>query len=178
MVIGLVFLAVTTVVVVWWLRRRNRVSPSRRSPAPLVWLAVPTPGARLHRRLRNVVTVARMAERSGGVADLVAEVEQQAVVLDHHVVITSRFPRRQRGARWRQLDDQVSQLEVLGTRLLAAAVEAASHPGLPGAQTDPLARIAERLEALEAARGELAGVERSAGLDRPTAGAERSARSS
>ena len=50
---------------VWYavhrLRRRNRVSPRRRTAAPLNWLWSFRPAARLHRRLRTAVLTARKA---------------------------------------------------------------------------------------------------------------------
>lgn len=153
----------------WRLRRRNRVCATHPSSAPLHWLVSPAPGARLHRRLRNAVAVAHLAGAHARVPELVAEVEEHALALDHHVVITAQLARRERQRRWRQLDRQIADLEALTARLVTASVEAAHRPALPSAGVDPLARIAERLDALEAARDELVGVERSAGLDRPAA---------
>src|SRR4051794_12267027 len=89
------------VVLRWRLQRANRVSPAVRSPAPIVWLWIPTAPARMHRRLQLASREIRLAPSrttrespSLSVDDLRRQLESQAVDLDHHLVAAARHPRR------------------------------------------------------------------------------------
>ena len=82
------------------LRRRNRVSPRRRTLAPINWLWSFRPTARLHRRLRAAVLTSRAALRVGhdghqpwpALVELAADVEQQACAIDERLVLAARAP--------------------------------------------------------------------------------------
>ena len=106
------------------LHRRNRVSPDQRSAAPLVWLSAPSRPARLHRRLRSAVAVARMIAgraTAGGqlsrTAELAYELEAEAVSIDHHLPIVARLAPRERTLALRRLAEQVNEVERLVSRL-------------------------------------------------------------
>lgn len=165
LVLATVFIVGSVSLVLWQLHRRNRVSPDHPSAAPLTWLVAPHAAARLHRRLHNTVLVARAASASSpSVADLSAQIEAQAIALDRLSVVAYRL-RSQRNGALHELYSQADQLEALTARLATAAIEGERLRALPGQPQDPLAQIAERLDALEAARVDLASLERHAGLE-------------
>jgi len=170
----------------WWIRwqlhRKNRVVPTQPSPAPVRWMAMPHQPARMHRRLQVAVRVVRvhagMPDRpgrkaraltatpaSGTVGDLVAQLEAEAHALDRDITIISRAPRQVRKVRLTELDRGVLHVEQLAGRVAQMAVDEglqALPPGDPGVAA--LDRLAEQLDNLEAARREVAEVERRAGL--------------
>jgi hypothetical protein len=150
----------------WRLRRQLRVRPSTRSAAPTSWLVSTSEPARLHRRLRKAATVARLAGARGDAttASLAADIEDHAVALELHLVMLSRVWRRERASR-KQLVAQVVQLELLSGRLAASAVEITRPRALTAGSPDALAELAERIDALDAARQELATLERSWNLN-------------
>ena len=152
----------------WRIRRRLRIAPGVRSQAPTLWLAPISPPARMHRRLRDVGATARLVALQAGsgtqVADFCAAVERQAVGLETHLLVASRVKRGSGPAR-QSVASQVDQLEALTARLARAAMEATQPRALASGGGDRLEHIAERLDALEDARRELAVVERAAGLD-------------
>jgi hypothetical protein len=126
---------------------------------------LPTPFARLHRRLRNTVLVARTASATSPAASTLAgTIEAQAIALDHHLVVTARL-RAGRYEGLRALTSQVGQLETLAGRLAHATIDAQRHRALPPGDVDPLAEIASRLDALDSARSDLTRIERAAGLN-------------
>jgi DNA-binding helix-hairpin-helix protein with protein kinase domain len=150
----------------WRLRRQLRVRPSTRSVAPTSWLVSTSEPARLHRRLRKAAAVARTAGARGDttIASLAAEIEDLAVALETHLVLLSRLWRQERGAR-AQLVAQVKQLEQLSARLTVSAVEGSRPRSLSAGSPDALAELTERIDALDAARKELAQLERSWNLN-------------
>lgn len=166
----------------WQLRRKNRVVPTEASPAPVRWLAVPSQPARMHRRLQVAVRVVRvhagLPDRPGRraralsgvpptdtVAQLVAQLEAEAHALDHEITMVARAPRPVRRSRLVELDRRVLHVEQLAGRVAQMAVDDALRALPPG---DPsvaaLDRLAEQLDSIEAARREVAAVERHAGL--------------
>jgi hypothetical protein len=156
------------------LRRRNRVSPDQPSGAPIVWLSAPSRAARLHRRLRAAVAVARMiADRStaGGrlsrTAELAYELEAEAVSIDRHLPIVAHLAPRERTLALRRLAEQVNEVERLVSRLslLDADERAPTRLGHHGSAMEELAR---QLDALEGARAELRTIEAVAGLLSPS----------
>src|SRR5687768_5515315 len=73
------------------LARTNRVSPTIPTLAPLTWAVLPERPARLHRRLRRAIAMARVAAAShvssggrggGTIPELVSELERRACVVD------------------------------------------------------------------------------------------------
>jgi hypothetical protein len=171
----------------WTLRRRNRVVPSQASPAPVTWLAMPTQPARLHRRLQVAVRVVRvhagMPDRpgrrartlaagtvaaSGTLAEMVQQLEAEAAALDHEITVVARAPRTVRRAHMVELNRRVLRVEQLAGRVAQMAVEDAVDALPPG---DPavaaLDSLSEQLDALQAARAEVAAVEQRAGLRMP-----------
>jgi hypothetical protein len=168
----------------WQLRRKNRVVPTQPSPAPVRWLAMPHQPARMHRRLQVAVRVVRVhagmpdrpgrkaralttAPSSSTVGDLVAQIEAEAHALDREITIISRAPRQVRRARLVELDHRVLHVEQLAGRVAQMAVDEALQSLPPGDPSVALDRLAEQLDSLEAARREVAEVERRAGLAEP-----------
>lgn len=151
------------------LRNRNRVSPSVPTPAPTAWLGAPGVGARLHRRLRTAVQVARSASAAAPtaphLADLASELEREAVGIDTHLVIASRVKGRDGRTRMAALAQQVRQVEQLASQVSLLAAQ--SHAPLIGAtQSSALDDLARQLDHLEQARTEVAAVETAAGVHR------------
>jgi hypothetical protein len=145
----------------WWLRKQLRLRPSTRSTAPTSWLVSTSEPARLHRRLRKATTTARLAGVRGGptIAELVSELEDHAIALEAHLVMTSRVWRREREVRI-QLVKQVGQVEQLASRLTVISLEAGRPRTLSAGSTDALAELTERIDSLDAARAELVELER------------------
>jgi hypothetical protein len=146
----------------WRLRKQLRVRPSTRSAAPTSWLVSTSEPARLHRRLRKAAATARLAGARGGasIVALADEIEDHAVALESHLVMLSKLWRRERQAK-KQLVAQVAQLEQLAIRLSTSAVDVTRPRALGAGSPDALAELTERIEALDAAREELAVLERS-----------------
>jgi len=146
----------------WWLRKQLRIRPSTRSAAPTPWLVSTSEPARLHRRLRKATTTARLAGVRGGptIAELATELEDHAIALEAHLVMTSRVWRREREVR-RQLAAQVGQVEQLATRLTITSLEAGRPRALSAGSPDALAELTERIDSLDEARAELVELERS-----------------
>jgi hypothetical protein len=144
---------------------RNRISPRVRTAAPLSWLWAMRGPALAHRRLRRAIRGARGALAQGakaglpvdGLADCVEELERQAVVVDDHLVVASRFSTSIRRSMLRGLRPQVTEIELLAARLAATVVSRSTVSEERIA--DALTRIRERLDALDAAHAELAGLE-------------------
>lgn len=150
----------TTVLVVYWaLRRSNRVDPSVRGTAPLTWLVSPGSAARLHRRVRGAVQLAR---HSGGgprgrQPELVRELARQAVALDRDLVVAAAFPRPHRRARLAALAAATSSIEASAVRLVDLAAASAVPVRSPGEASEPdgLHRLAEQIDHLAGAHDEL-----------------------
>jgi hypothetical protein len=145
--------------------RRNRISPGVRTAAPLSWLWALRSPALAHRRLRRAIQGARGALAQGakaglpvdGLAACVDELARQAVVVDAHLVVASRFAPSIRRSMLRGLRPQVTEIELLAARLAATVVSRSTVS--EDRIADALSRIRERLDALDAAHAELAGLE-------------------
>jgi hypothetical protein len=176
----LVLAGLTALVVAWLvhrLRRRNLVSRQYRNRAPLHWIVSPGQCARLHRRLRASVVALHTAlpppkgraarAKASPLAAAAGELEAHAASLDRDVVLAARLRGRTGPALRARLAGQVEHLEQVTARVAAAAN--ASTPARPGVRPTPeaLAELDEQLDALEAARDELARVEARAGLGPP-----------
>jgi|GEM_PF-3119923 hypothetical protein len=158
------------------LRKRNAVSRRYPTSAPLHWQATPGTWAALHRRLRDAVAVLRHAVPdtkgrhrqaaldASPLARLADELEQHAAALDHDLVVAAHTRGPARTSLRQHLITQVLQLEALCQRVAAAA--SASVPPRPGSEPTPeaLGRIGEELDALEAARDEIARLEAHLGV--------------
>jgi hypothetical protein len=147
------------------LRRHNRISPGIRTSAPLSWLWRPAGPARAHRRLRRAVRAAHRAVDQAGAAgipvngllDCVEEIERLAVTADEQLVVAGRFSGSVRRTMLRGLRPQIVELESLAART-AATVVCRTH--LSDAHLgDAVARVHERLDALDAAHAEIAELE-------------------
>jgi len=137
----------------WALRRRNRVHPRHRSAAPLTWLASPAAAARAHRQLRGAVALTRSGV-APALADQAAELGRHAVGLDAELVHAARLPRPHRRQRVRALQAHVLVVERTAVQLVDLSRRPATP--CPPAPTDELARLAERVGLVAAARDELA----------------------
>lgn len=166
----------------WHLGRRNRVVPTRPSPAPVRWLATPSQPARLHRRLQVAVRVVRVhaglpdrpgrrarALSAGGATDtvgrLVEQLEAEAQALDLDLARLARAPKPVRRPALLDLERRVLHVEQIAGRVAQMAIEDAVQGLPPGDPSAPaLDRLAEQLDALDAARREVATIERRSGL--------------
>ncbi|HWW55234.1 MAG TPA: hypothetical protein VNY84_15760 [Acidimicrobiales bacterium] len=148
------------------LRRHNRISPRVRTSAPLTWLLHPAGPARAHRRLRRAVRATRgavdQAGASGlpvdGLLDCVDELERLAITADEQLVVAARFSGSVRRTMLRGLRPQINGLESVAARTAATVV---SRTQLTDERlADAVARIHERLDALDAAHAEVAELEK------------------
>lgn len=144
----------------WRLRKQLRVRPSSASPAPTVWLVSTSEPARLHRRLRKAAAEARAAGARGDatISSLAVEIESHAVAVEGHLVVLHRVWRRERAAR-KQLAAQVKSIKQLSARLTTSALELTRQRALGAGSPDALAELSDRIDALDAARAELAALE-------------------
>jgi hypothetical protein len=183
----LVFLVLTALVVVWvnvmawvgwrWLRRRNEISRSRPTRPPLAWLISPVLCARLHRRLRDAVSVAQAAvptprwrrrNQSAPLATLAEQLKAHAVTIDHDLIVASRLRGAPAVGLRQTLAAQTNEVEHLAHRLAVAAARGtpSSVADVQAAQ-DTLRSMSEQLDALDAAWAEIFRLERDAGLRVP-----------
>lgn len=170
MIITLVYLGFVAVMagsvaaLLWSLRRRNRVSATTKTPAPVTWLVSPRAPARMHRRLRNALTSARVAyapavgEAHPQLPDLALTLEREAVLTDELLVAASTTPRPHRRRSLQPLQAQVTEIERLAHQI-AHTARRAGPSAVPQA-ADGLRDVAEQLEALRAAQAEVEAVER------------------
>lgn len=151
------------------MRKRNRVSPDVETSAPVSWLGAPGAGARLHRRLRTAVVVARSASAAAPtaahLAELTAELEREAVGIDAHLVIGSRVKGRDGRTRMAALAQQVRKVEQVASQISLLAAQAQA-PMVGAAQGSALDDLSRQLDHLEQARHEVAEVETAAGVHR------------
>ena len=152
----LVVVGATLIVLLTVVRRHNRPVPSRRTTAPLWWMAAPTPSAHLHRR---VVRAARSVQRArahrsvrGGptmVDDLAQRFEDHAVSLDDRIASVPALPRRDRRTELLAIHARIRRTEEVAAELCRAYRD---EPALPGAGHDPLEQVADDLSLLVEAR--------------------------
>jgi hypothetical protein len=152
------------------LRHSNRVGVRGKCIAPLRWLFDPSGSARLHRRLRRVVTSIRpwLPKRSrrhdelSPIAAMARDIEIHAVALDYDIVTASRAPSAHRRPLLSEIATQVAGLEALSTRVvtLGSAQHQLSEP-----TPDAIDRMNAQLDALEEAHDEIARLEAQLGLD-------------
>ncbi len=160
--VGLTVAAVATLL--YSLRRRNRVAAKVKSPAPVTWLVSPRAPARMHRRLRNALTSARVAyapavgEAHPQLPDLALTLEREAVITDQLLVAASTSPRPHRRQSLRPLQAQVAEIERLAHQI-AHTARRAGPAAIPQA-ADGLRDVADQLEALRAAQQEVEDVDR------------------
>jgi hypothetical protein len=157
---SLALLAAAVLYTRWRLRKQLRLRPKTRSQAPTAWLVSTSEPARLHRRLRRAAAIARSAGARGDstISGMATELEDHAIALEAHLVALSRVWRRERDGR-HHVHTQVVHVEQLASRLSASAVTAAQTRALGAGSPDALRELEERLDALDAARIELAQLE-------------------
>lgn len=151
------------------IRKRNRVSPAVPSAAPTSWLGAPSAAARLHRRLKAAVAVAQAAAAaaptSAHIVEAAGDLERMAIDLDARLVTVSRIASQQRKPHLSPLVAEVVKIETMASTLSVQAVQAHA-PMVAGGHSSPMDDLYERIEAMEAARREVADIERDAGVDR------------
>src|SRR4051794_11051882 len=148
------------------LARINRVSPSVPTLAPLTWTFLPERPARLHRRLRRAVLMARIATAGqtarggravGAIPELVGDLERRACVIDSELVVASRSRGPLRWSMLNELEHQVYEVDGLASRIAGlASAWASSAAGANGPAR--LEAIGERLSALETAMHEVGAI--------------------
>jgi hypothetical protein len=144
------------------LRRRNRVSPTVRTRAPLNWLWSWRLSARLHRHLARTTAAARAcivdSREQLGLTTMVQELEAHACAIDAQLVAVDRSPQPTRNRLLRELYAEVRQVDAVAERIIRMGrAWAGAEPSVRG-----LAGVSERLDALEAAMADLARLDRTA----------------
>jgi hypothetical protein len=139
------------------LRRRLRIAPDVRSAAPTLWLVSPRSAARLHHRLRRVGASARAASTlDPALTDLADDLLLEAVTLEPAVVTLARSGRTGASVR-RRVSIRIGELEQVARQLTSLSAQGARGPS-------QAIGLRDRVDSLEAARQELAEIERAAGL--------------
>ena len=147
-------------VVVHSLRKRNRVSPHVRTPAPLSWLWSWRMGARLHRHLARTIAAVRAcivdSREQLGLMTMVKELEAHACAIDTQLVAVDRSPQPTRYRMLRELYAEVREVDAVAERVIRMGrAWSGAEPSVRG-----LAGVGERLDALEAAMADLARLDR------------------
>jgi hypothetical protein len=163
--VSLVVLFVLAGLGVWHLGRKNRVSPTSKTMAPLTWLASPSRAARLHRRLKVAVLTVRSIPRRPGDEQIsvsraaaCVDLERHAVSLDEWLWWTKRAPARVRRQHYDAIEAQVYEVESLAVRL-SHLTPAAAGPHHATTAADLLADIARQIDILEDAHREVVEAE-------------------
>lgn len=148
------------------LTRHNRPVPSKRTTAPVWWLAAPTPSAYLHRRVvrstRAVQRARAMRHRRGGptvVDDLAQRFEDQAIALDDRIALASTLPKKDRRGELVAIHARIRRSEEIAAELARAYVD---EPAVPGDGADPLEQVADDLSLLAEARRVVNDISRNA----------------
>lgn len=165
-VLILLVLVAIAAVVRYRLHRQLRVSPEHASEAPLRWLVSPVLAARLHRRLQMVVAAERAAtggkrrrrryEPATAAERLAADVEREAVTLDHRLVAASRLGPGERRSVTTGLTSEVARLERLTSRVIALSADD-GHPA--AGHHSAIDELDDRVTRLEEARAEVEVIE-------------------
>ena len=163
--LGFVAIATAAVATILWsLRRRNRVSATTKTQAPVTWLVSPRSPARMHRRLRNALCAARAAyapdvgQAHPQLPDLALSLEREAVLTDDLIVAASITPRPHRRQTLRPLQAQVAEIERLAHQIAHTARRTGPSAIPPAA--DGLRDVADQLAALHAAQSEVDELDR------------------
>jgi hypothetical protein len=154
-------------------RRANRVVPDRRSAAPTRWLYSWREPARLHRRLRRAVNMARSAmtplhpqprrwrraQQGGALAQMGDELAHRAAAIDDQLVWADSLHPGWRRQTLAALARDVADVESDAWRLarLAHAWRTQLHQAALVEAASPL-DLGSRLDAFEAAMAELSRV--------------------
>jgi hypothetical protein len=148
------------------LRRANRVSPGRRSGAPLGWLWSWREPARLHRRLRRAVqsSAAVVVVGAPSLQSLAAEIAERATAIDDELVAAGRIHPAWRSHLMANLTSSVRELERSAFQLnrLAAEWRARIHQLALSDGIGPL-DLQSRMHAVEAALAEVTAASRNFG---------------
>jgi hypothetical protein len=168
--VALAMASIAAVLLARQTRRAVRLVPEVATPVPFSWCWSWLRPARLHRRLRQACRTVRAAAEPFGLERrrwrrdrrvspfraLADELIGQAVALDRRLLVASRFPVAWRGPALNGLAVEVAEVEAAAVRLARlstawqAQLEAAAEP-----QTIPHLGLGTRLDAVEAAMGEL-----------------------
>jgi hypothetical protein len=175
--------AIAGVVVARRLRRPLLLAPGVRGVnVPLRWRWSLSPAAVMHRRLvvatSSVLSVGPVeSTRWGGVRqhapwqDLVQELLDLAVSVDRRLVAAERQPRALRRRLYAEIEPQVVKVEQVAERMRTTV----SAKG-PGGGDRPAEDVVARLDAIDAALGEIEGLDPEKALERgagPSGQAER-----
>jgi hypothetical protein len=151
----LVGLPLLPVALVLWMRRRH-------PGVPRGWQLSQCDAAILHRRVHRCVDETRRAVARAGtgvpaeqLTSLTDELYDQAVAIDRKLVEASKLPQGNRHKSLIELKYRIIETEQMAARVRALAVDTVE----PRVDTDEgLARLRDRLDALDAARREAYGI--------------------
>jgi hypothetical protein len=105
-------------------RRANELIPGQPTNAPESWSGSHDPEARLHRRMRDALSLLRSdpkADYDGGRIDARVRLEIAATELDNRLVTASKSPQRVRDPIIAQAGDAVTELENLAAEISGGA---------------------------------------------------------
>lgn len=108
----------------------NQVVPGTAGTAPAEWAGAHTPGAVLHRRLRDAVAALRAnpAMEDAWMMDARVSIEQQALAVDNRLIAVAALPQAAQAGRMPAVAEAVAAVE----SAVAALADAASGDGRPG----------------------------------------------
>lgn len=154
----------STAYVVHGVRKRNRVSPNVRTPAPISWLWSWRLSARLHRHLARTIHSVHAcivdSREQLGLTAMVKELEAHACAIDRQLVAVDRSPNPTRYRMLRELYAEVRQVDAVAERVIRMGrAWSGDEPSVRG-----LANVSERLDALESAMADLDRLDRAATL--------------
>lgn len=117
--------AAACAVAVYALRRANRVTPDRRSHAPLTWLWSLREPARLHRRLRRAIQSCSLPVAMGAptLRSLADELAGRAAKVDDELAATRHIRWVWRGPLMARLSEAVREIERSALQLNRLATE-------------------------------------------------------
>lgn len=134
-------------------RASNQLVPGVPSRAPASWAGSHKPEAKLHRRLRDALAALRANQQfddDGGLLDLRAEIEQQAMAIDERLIAVAALPESVRNTPLMRLQGEVTLVE----QAVADLVTKASVAGRAEMEAT-LTRMRERIALVDEARASL-----------------------
>lgn len=135
--------------------KQLQVAEGVESKAPVNWVGAHTPEAKLHQRM--VAATAELREAAAddpNLADPLAAIEQEAILLDEELVVTTSLDQASKAASLHQLEAAVTAIERVVGR--AADNDAARpEPSLRESLDREIEAFDDRLEAIRRARVEV-----------------------
>lgn len=159
--------ALVVAAAVWYARRSLEVSPLHRVRPPMRWWVPATRPARLHRRLRSAVTLARASvprlrrsQQPTMVHELLDELETIAAAVDRELLEARHLPVGSRTLGWLTLTQRVERIERMAVEIRALGRAIDPTRATDEAWLDRSHLLESRIGQLRAAQAEVDSVER------------------